>query len=535
MADFGGFLEGPIIGGEAPTNGSGFLAGAPPARVDYVFRPFSGLGNNLVNMQWGAADSMQLCRASLEFDPATQTARPTGPNPRAVSNAICKGPAVPNSAGLSNLLWSFLQFMDHTFDLTPTQTGDDAEKLFIPLPSGDDFAFPGRVIPVTRSKYVLQNGVRRALNDIGSYLDGTNVYGNSDQRCRALRALDGTGKLKTSMANNGEVLLPRNVGGLDMANAGTSALTDLFAAGDVRANENWLLTALHTLFVREHNRRCEELVSQHPAWAGQEEMIFQHARRCTVGIMGAIMMYDAAPLLLGRALPPYRGYMPGVNADIALEFSTAAYRVGHTMIPDVLQVGASAASTVTLLEAFFNPELSQTRGVDALLQGAALARMREVDGIVDESLRSTLFGPPSGTMLMDLAAINIERGRELGLAGYNAMRVAYGLPAVSWATMPVTPDVLAKLQGLYASPNDIDPWVMCIAETHLPGAQLGPLAATVIQEQLVRMRNGDRFWFENDPALSTAEKAAIRATSLSDVLNRNTAIKFPLDVFHVPA
>lgn len=535
MSNFGGFIEGPIIGVEPPSDGAGFLGPGSQARQDYVFRTYSGLGNNLVNPHWGSANTPQLAKASLQFDPATQLARPNGPNARNVSNVLCKGAAVPNSAGLSNMFWAFMQFIDHTIDLTPTQSGDGAEKLYITVPSNDDYYVAGRVITMTRSKYVLQNGVRRALNDIGSFLDGTNLYGNSDQRCRQLRALDGTGKMLVSMANNGEVLLPRNTVSLDMANAGSSALTDLFAAGDVRANENWLLTALHTLFLREHNRRCDELVTQHPAWAGQEEMIFQHARRCTVGIMANIWFNEALPLLLGRSLPAYRGYMPGVNPDIALEFSTAGYRVGHTMIPDTLQVGTSAANTVTLVEAFFNPELSQTRGVDAVLQGAALSVMREVDGIVDDALRSQLFGPPSGTQLMDLAALNIQRGRELGLAGYQAIRRAYGLPSVTWDTMPVSAAARTKLQSLYSTPADIDPWLMCILEDHLPGAQVGPLASTIITDQAVRMRNGDRFYFENDPALSAADRANIRATKMADVLNRNTALTFPPDAFKVSA
>jgi hypothetical protein len=72
-----------------------------------------------------------------------------------------------------------------------------------------------------------------------------------------------------------------------------------------------------------------------------------------------------------------------------------------------------------------------------------------------------------------------------------------------------------------------------ISENHLTGKQIGPLANAIIVDQFARIRDGDRFWFELDPALSSAEIAMIRETKLSDILTRNTGHTFPDDVFHV--
>ena len=281
----GGYIEGPIIGGEYPTNGFGFPTDSNTMGPSYVFPPWSGVGNNLDNPTWGAADTLQGSKAPMEEDPVTHLARSDGPNPRQVSDVICNGPSVPNSARFNNLFWAYLQFVDHMVDFTPNQSGPDAEVINTPIPAGDPYAYPGRVIPMTRAQYRLVNGVRIPINSIGSFFDATTVYSNDVQRCRSLRLMDGTGKMKTSQANNGEILPPRNVDGIYMANDGPFPLTELFAAGDVRANENWLLLAMHTLFLREHNRRCDEIVTQHPSWAGSDEMIFQHARLLTMGII----------------------------------------------------------------------------------------------------------------------------------------------------------------------------------------------------------------------------------------------------------
>ena len=83
------------------------------------------------------------------------------------------------------------------------------------------------------------------------------------------------------------------------------------------------------------------------------------------------------------------------------------------------------------------------------------------------------------------------------------------------------------------SPDNIDPWIGVISENHLAGKQIGPLANAIITEQFIRLRDGDRFWFELDPALTSTEKAMIRETKLSDILTRNTTYTFPEDVFHV--
>lgn len=138
------------------------------------------------------------------------------------------------------------------------------------------------------------------MNQITHFIDASNVYGSDDVRAAALRTNDGTGRLLVSAGD----LLPFNSPGLP--NAGGTG-PELFLAGDVRANEQVGLTAMHALFVREHNRLAAEIAGSSPELTGEE--IYQEARRFVGALMQSITYNEFLPALLGaNALTPYRGY-----------------------------------------------------------------------------------------------------------------------------------------------------------------------------------------------------------------------------------
>jgi hypothetical protein len=97
-------------------------------------------------------------------------------------------------------------------------------------------------------------------------------------------------------------------------------------------------------------------------------------------------------------------------------------------------------------------------------------------------------------------------------------------------------DLAATLAELYGDVNNIDPLIGALAEDHLPGASVGPLAAAGLAWQFTRLRDGDRFWYEDDSAFTFEDLAALRATRLSDIIRRNTGITNLQDnVFFAPA
>jgi hypothetical protein len=360
---------------------------------------------------------------------------------------------------------------------------------------------------------------RQQVNIISSFIDGSVIYGSDLARANTLRTFKG-GTLATSTGD----LPPLNTLGLPNANdAGILSDNQLFLVGDVRGNENPELTAVQFLFVREHNRLAAEIAIQNPKWT--DEQVYQAARKIVIAELQVITYKEFLPALLGdSALTPYKGYKPNINPGIANEFSTGAFRIGHTLINNDIEFldndGNPMRDELPLLEAFFNPTELKKWGPDPVLKYLASDNAQEVDLKLIDDLRNFLFGPP-GAGGLDLASLNIQRGRDHGLADYNATRKSYGLaPVTSFAQITSDTDVQQKLQQLYGSVNNIDLWVGGLAEDHVAGSSVGSLFRAIIAKQFENLRDGDRFWYER--TFSGTALQNLENTRLKDVIERNT-------------
>jgi peroxidase len=494
-------------------------------------RSYDGTGNNLLNSEWGSTNEQLLRIVPAEYGDSIST--PAGQdraNPRTISNTLIAHDEddVKNDRSLAAMVYAWGQFIDHDLDLTVSAT--PRESLAISVPQGDPLFDPfntgTKTIPLTRSQYDTTTGInttnpRQQVNSITAFLDGSMVYASDEVRALALRSMVG-GRMKTSEGN----MLPLNTAGLENDNATHQTPDDqLFLAGDVRANENIELTSLHTLFVREHNRIADGLAAEHPDWT--DEQLYQQARKIVIAEIQAITFNEFLPSLLGSAAPKdYRGYNPRVNPGIANEFSTAAFRVGHTMLGNDIEFlnndEEETHEAVGLFDAFFNPNLLTETGIDPILKYLATDLAEEIDVQVVDSVRNQLFGPP-GSGGLDLVALNIQRGRDHGLADYNATRVKYGLsPVISFSDITSDPEIQQKLTDLYGTVDNIDLWVGGIAEDHIDGASVGPTFARIIADQFNRIRAGDRFWYEN--TFRGSELRELQQTTLADVIRRNTTI-----------
>ncbi|MEF8722224.1 MAG: peroxidase family protein [Candidatus Accumulibacter delftensis] len=197
--------------------------------------------------------------------------------------------------------------------------------------------------PFLRSNYDSSTGIsspREQINEITSYLDASMIYGSDEARALALRTLGGDGKLKTSSGN----LLPLNTFGLDNGTGGSVDPTKFYVAGDLRANDEIGLTAVHTLMMREHNRLAEQIAIVNPSW--DDEAIYQRARKLVGAEIQVITFNEFLPALLGDAAPSITGtYDANSSAAILSEFSTALFRVGHTMLsPQLMRVQNDGAT-----------------------------------------------------------------------------------------------------------------------------------------------------------------------------------------------
>ncbi|MEM8954457.1 MAG: peroxidase family protein [Verrucomicrobiota bacterium] len=509
--------------GRGPGNSDGPGGGFPLEYPD-EFRTIDGTDNNLENPEWGAAITKQLRLTTVDYaDGMDAPAGVSRVSARAVSNAVvAQEESMENSRRASDYLWQWGQFLDHDLDETPG--ADPAEALNILVPAGDVFFDPGNTgvveIPMNRSAFEYDEaGIRQQENEITSYIDASNVYGSDEARAFALRTLDGTGRLRTSAGD----LMPFNEVGLPNA-GGTGA--NLFLGGDVRANEQVGLAAMHILFVREHNYWADMISDASPNLTGEE--VYQLARMIVGAEMQAITYNEFLPVLLGEdVLRPYRGYDPGVNAGIANVFATAAYRVGHTLLsPQLQRIDANGDEApeghLPLLGAFFAPSELIDNGVDSLLRGLANQVCQEIDNKVVDDVRNFLFGPP-GAGGFDLASLNIQRGRDHGLPGFNEVRRNFGLRSLrDIGGIHPDPAVSGALASVYASVEDVDAWVGLLAEPHVNGGMVGRTLAAVLSDQFERLRDGDRFWYES--AMSSQMVSFINDQTLAVIIRRNTGI-----------
>jgi Animal haem peroxidase len=514
-------------------NGQNQRGGSGAASFPDEFRTIDGSGNNLTNLLWGAAatDMMRMMSTDYPIASGEIPARADGPSARAVSNAIHANPGdLPNPNNVSDYLWQWGQFLDHDIDETPA--GDVAFDIEVPAgdPWFDPFNTGTVVIGMHRSAFEMDgDGERQQLNNITSFIDASNVYGSEDARAAALRANDGTGKLATSEGN----LLPFNTDGFP--NAPTGLDPTMFFAGDVRANEQAGLTAMHTLFVREHNYWAEQFAVQFPDADGDE--LFERARAVVAAEMQAITFNEFLPVLLGDGvMGAYSGYNATKEPMISNMFASAAYRVGHTMLsPTIRRLEATdlapANGDLPLQNAFFAPSITSDNGIDGILRGLASQPAQTIDTYVVDDVRNFLFGPP-GAGGFDLASLNIQRGRDHGLADYNAVRVWFGGDAITdLSEISDDPAVDAGLASVYSSVDEVDPWVGLLAEPAVAGSQVGQTLQAILVDQFDRLRVGDRFWYEAYLPEDMVEM--VNQQTLATIIRRNTGIGAELnnDVF----
>jgi hypothetical protein len=610
--------------------------------ASFEARTLDGSQNNRRNAQWGAVGTNYLRVARANYADG-KGALVSGPLVRYVSNRIFNDVSQNLFSENGVTQWGFAwgQFMDHVFGLRQEVGGESLSITFNANDRLEQFTNELGSIPFSRTPAAPGTGVsstREQINTVSSYIDAWNVYGGTDQRLEWLRdgSLDGR-----SSNNRATLLMPG--GYLPQANArGNAAAAPAMArdgrlrlpgasdhaviAGDVRANENIALTAIHTLFAREHNR----IVSRLPRSLSDEEK-FQIARR-VVGATEQVITYEEFLPAMGLRLSRYDGYDPNVNAGLANEFAVVGYR-GHSMIHGELEpfapVGTWSRSQLQRFEdagieveeeegntvlviplniAFFNPDLLRDVGLGPVLAGLGGEPEYKNDEQIDNQLRSVLFQVPAPgnanpaacldgpdlpdcfTGVVDLGAIDIARGRDHGMPRYNDLRRAYGLrskdsftditgertdrfptndPQVSRTRPLDDPDILdfvalfdadgnaielgseaadgeavvgirrttlaARLRALYDDPDRLDAFVGMVSERHVPGTEMGELQAAIWRRQFEALRDGDRFFYRNDPVLEEIRRqyGIDYRKTLEQVIELNTNVNVQDNVFKV--
>ena len=493
-------------------------------------RTFDGTNNNLANPSWGAVDT-PLKRMTAPSYPDLQGEELVDwGNPRDISNAISvhSGPR-DSKRLLSSMVWQWGQFLDHDISLTESDASNGMANIMVN--DADDPMFP--MIHFARSNFAGGTSVddpRVPINQISTFIDGSNIYGSDVTTVMSLRSMQ-DGKMAVSDGN----LLPTDD-------------TGHFMGGDIRANEQLGLLSMHTLFVREHNRVAELIATNATDLSDdaseRDEQIFQRARKVVGAELQAITYNEFLPALLGSHAPsmPEAAYDPTMNPSITNEFSTVLYRFGHSMLNPTLPVVSNDGElieSIELRDAFFRPDImiSDPEKIDGILKGLTVQMAQEVDVEMIDDVRNFLF--QEAGFGLDLAALNIQRGRDHGVASYNQVRTAYGLePAVDFSDVTSDESLQQALRESYVNIEEMDAWIAALGEDHMPGSSVGELLAIALQEQFTRLRDGDRFFYMFDPDIEPLMLEAeidIDNLTLSQVISNNTSnSQLPSNVFFVP-
>lgn len=550
------------------------------------YRSIDGTCNNLQNPTWGA--SLTGFRRILKPIYENGFSTPIGwnrelkyygfpkPSSRLVSSTLLSTEKITQDIHITHMVMQWGQFLDHDLDhalpsvSSQSWDGIDCKRSCdysapcypIDIPPGDRRVKNRRCIDFFRTSAICGSGMtsvffdylqpREQINQLTSYIDASQVYGYSEDLSKTLRDLTNDhGHLRRGpIFQNRKPLLPYDgIQGMDCRRNVTESSVNCFLAGDIRANEQIGLLVMHTVWFREHNRVADQLRQYNPHWDG--ERLYQEARKIVGAAMQHITYEYWLPHIVGpkgmEMLGKYKEYNPTINPSIANVFATAALRFGHTLINPLLErldhtFKPIKEGHLPLHKAFFAPwRLVDEGGVDPLLRGlfSTPAKVKKPHENLNTELTERLF--ESGhAVALDLAAMNIHRARDHAIPGYIEFRKFCNMSEVDTfddlRNEITDPEIRRKLKELYGHPGNIDVFAGGILEDQVDGGRVGPLFRCLLIEQFRRLRDGDRFWYENPSTFQPEQLVQIKQYTLAQVIcdtgdNITTITK---DVFRMP-
>eukprot|EP00096_Caligus_rogercresseyi_P010505 TRINITY_DN3850_c0_g1_i1.p1 TRINITY_DN3850_c0_g1~~TRINITY_DN3850_c0_g1_i1.p1 ORF type:complete len:1540 (+),score=517.15 TRINITY_DN3850_c0_g1_i1:375-4994(+) len=512
---------------------------------------YDGWYNNLAHPSWGSIESQLTRKTPASYaDGVYKLNGISRPSPRVLSQAFMKG--LDGLASLKNRtsLQTFFGQLVSAEILMASELGCPIEMAKIEIEKCDEMydeeckgpAF----MPFHRAYYDRRTGQspnspREQLNRMTSWIDGSFVYSTKEAWVNSMRSFKG-GLLKTQ---------GHAVFGLPMRNKDRVPLENrpaphvlrmldperMFILGDPRVNQNPGFLALGIVFYRWHNYQAVKIEKNHPDWS--DEDIFQAARRRVVATLQNIILYEYLPAFLGSEVPAYESYKPDVHPGVSHVFQSAAFRFGHSTIPPGIyrrdrecnyKTTPSGGPAMRLCSTWWDSQDGiDERAVEEILLGLSSQISEREDAILCSDVRNKLFGPMEFSR-RDLAALNIMRGRDNGLADYNMVRKCNGFPMINAfedinpSLAREHPELFDRLRELYEGDVDnVDLYVGGMLES-IDGP--GPLFSKIIRDEFLRIRDADRFWFENIEHGVLPEEVVneIRSIKLADVITAVTAL-----------
>ncbi|KAK8376103.1 hypothetical protein O3P69_008672 [Scylla paramamosain] len=535
------------------------------SNLNLRYRTIDGSCNNPNNPAWGMSTTpnqriLPPTYSDGVWEPRTRGADGSPlPNVRHISNNVMVDLDLPDTQFTSSVM-QWAQFVDHDVAHVPFPsmngkgiecchngqeiTGNMRHPKCWPINTGGDrlySSFGSSCMNFVRSMLAVNPGrdctfgYGEQLNQVTHWLDGSQVYGSTAEEERDLRTFS-NGLLQFSPKNYLPIL-PKNQGGECEARERGAMC---YSAGDSRVNEQPGLTAIHTLWMREHNRVARELHSFNPQWT--DELLFQEARRIVVAELQHITFNEWLPIIVGRNFMDSFGikvlnngysfdYNANLNPNMNNEFSTAAFRFGHSLVQGTLRLFSEVGgvSTIQLRHHFNSPHIIQNEGkLDEIVRSFTQLAIQKFDSFVTKDLSNHLFQTPATQFGMDLMSLNIHRGRDHGIATYNSIREICGLRrARNFDDLRDQMDTksIDILKNLYRSVDDVDFFVGGMSEKPVSGGLLGWTFLCVVGDQFARLKKGDRYFYDlggQPGSFSEVQLQEIRKSSWARVICDNT-------------
>uniref|UniRef100_A0A8C1ELS4 NAD(P)H oxidase (H2O2-forming) n=1 Tax=Cyprinus carpio carpio TaxID=630221 RepID=A0A8C1ELS4_CYPCA len=473
--------------------------------ITWEVQRYDGWYNNLADHDRGAADAALVRLFPAQYTDGVYLPRqePHLPNPRQISNIATSGQSGLMSYRNRSVLSVAFGYHVWSEISESRRPGCPPEFMHIKVQKKDPVFGSNSSQPVLlqfqRAEWdpSTGNSPNNPRTQV-SWIDGSSIYGSSSSWCDALRVFS-----RGLLASGSSQDMPRrsSSGYLMWSTPDPSTSPgsqELYEFGNAWANENIFTVTEGIIWFRYHNYLASKLHEEHPSWSDEE--LFQNARKKVIATFQHSLSFSA-------------GYQKYVDPGISAEFEAAAVRFGLTLAPP--GVYKRYISQIT-----FNPNLQSGQDVDELIMGMASQIAEREDNIIVEDLRDYMYGPLRFSR-SDAVALTIQRGRDFGLPSYNQIRESLNMrPVNSWNEInpKLNNTQVLELAELYENDTSrLDLFVGGLLESQ---EGPGPVFSTIILDQFERIRNADRFWFENKQnGLFTEEEIqAIRNTTFHDVL-----------------
>ncbi|KAL3995199.1 hypothetical protein ACH3XW_24825 [Acanthocheilonema viteae] len=535
------------------------------------YRTIDGTCNNIKHPNWGAygtsmqriikpfyADGIDELRVSIVDNSEL-------PNVRHLSNLFFVKEYSPKlKVNTLSALWAHFVYTD-LVHIGSLQLIDDEEKIQSPCcapqfrhhpecksiivpksdPSYQDFldCLPyTRTTPAPRPNCEL--GPREQANQVTSFLDASVIYGSTVQRARALRTFKNGHLLTSSDPLNQN--MPPTVNLLCSilkitAECDSNTKYDSFVSGSDHINFLPSVVILYTIWIRQHNRIATNLKRVNPHWS--DEQLYQESRRIVIAQLQHITYNEFLPILIGK------------ENWLKFELQPKSYGYGKEYDPtvDPTVINTYAATTGQFFFTMFGKHLAWHKNDGIEIFERPLKEYFNYPGLLFSTdrirgiLRYILREPINGSMTYmnnefrnkffkgkenfgyDLAALILQIGRDHGVPPYTVWREYCGGSKIQSFNDLLDDliggiELIEELAKMYKTVDDMDLFLLGLAEKPSQGALLGPTFSCIVSLQFQKTKEGDRYWYENDLAQSGFTKeqlTEIRKTTMAKILCNN--------------